>query len=167
MTGPALVLSVLAGGLFVAGSGGLYQALNRAPARIVSPVLGAYPMLSLAIAAAQGAGGCHGRMACRDLDRRRHRCDSRDDRDGGGALRGSDGGPSLGHRRGRRLPRRSPSAGRPELGATFPSMLITRLTALLCTLALGLAFRSIRPAPARLPFLLGMETAMMRWRLGW
>ena len=50
----ALVPAGLAGLAYVAGSGGLYQALSRAPVRLVAPVLGAYPMISLGIAAAQG-----------------------------------------------------------------------------------------------------------------
>jgi len=50
----AVVPAVLAGLAYVAGSGGLYQALSRAPVRLVAPVLGSYPMISLGIAAVQG-----------------------------------------------------------------------------------------------------------------
>ncbi|MBK8441782.1 MAG: DMT family transporter [Rhodobacter sp.] len=50
----AIVPAVAAGLTYVAGCGGLYQALSRAPVRIVAPMLGSFPLLSLAIAAAQG-----------------------------------------------------------------------------------------------------------------
>lgn len=49
-----LALSLGSGLAYAAGMGGLYMAFARAPVRIVAPVLGAFPMLSLAIAAAQG-----------------------------------------------------------------------------------------------------------------
>ncbi len=47
-------LAVLAGCGYVLGMGGLYRAFSLAPARVVAPILGAYPMLSLALAAAEG-----------------------------------------------------------------------------------------------------------------
>ena len=50
----AVVPAIAAGVAYIAGSGGLYQALSRAPVRIVAPVLGAFPMISLGIAALQG-----------------------------------------------------------------------------------------------------------------
>ncbi|GAB1361698.1 hypothetical protein MASR1M32_09340 [Rhodobacter sp.] len=145
-------------GLYVAASGGLYQALNRAPVRIVSPVLGSFPMLSLGIAAAQGrevaavewlgvisivAGIAWVALTSRD---------------GGGTLRGSLTAALLWAIAGAAgfAATFAVSQEAARLGATFPSMLITRMTAGFCTLALGLAFRSIRPAPATLPFLVGM-----------
>lgn len=50
----ALLPSVLGGLGFALAIGALYRAFSLAPARIVSPVIGAYPVLSLLIAAAQG-----------------------------------------------------------------------------------------------------------------
>ena len=53
MTGPAWAIAVLSGLAFAVAIGSLYKALSLAPVRLVSPVVGAYPMLSLAIAVAQ------------------------------------------------------------------------------------------------------------------
>ncbi len=47
-------MAALAGFAYALGMGGLYKALSVAPVRLVAPILGAYPMLSLGIAAAQG-----------------------------------------------------------------------------------------------------------------
>lgn len=49
-----LAVAALAGFAYALGMGGLYKALSVAPVRLVAPILGAYPMLSLGIAAAQG-----------------------------------------------------------------------------------------------------------------
>jgi drug/metabolite transporter (DMT)-like permease len=54
MTGPALGLATLSGLAIVLAMGCLYRAFSLAPVRLVSPVVGAYPMLSLGIAALQG-----------------------------------------------------------------------------------------------------------------
>lgn len=54
MTAAALAIAALSGLAFALAIGGLYRAFSLAPVRLVSPVVGAYPMLSLAIAAAQG-----------------------------------------------------------------------------------------------------------------
>ncbi|NHB76206.1 DMT family transporter [Rhodobacter calidifons] len=54
MTGPALAMAVLSGLSFALAIGGLYKAFSLAPVRVVSPVVGAYPLLTLLIAAAQG-----------------------------------------------------------------------------------------------------------------
>lgn len=54
MTGLAWVIAVLSGLAFAVAIGSLYKALSLAPVRLVSPVVGAYPMLSLAVAVAQG-----------------------------------------------------------------------------------------------------------------
>lgn len=56
MGGRALALSVAAGGVYILGMMGLYASFQIAPVRIVAPVLGAYPVLSLGIAALQGRG---------------------------------------------------------------------------------------------------------------
>lgn len=54
MTATAYGFSALAGLAYVPGMLGLYAAFKLAPVRIVAPVVGAFPMMSLAIAAAQG-----------------------------------------------------------------------------------------------------------------
>ena len=54
MTGPAWVLAALSGFAIVLAMGSLYKAFSLAPVRLVSPVVGAYPMLSLGIAMLQG-----------------------------------------------------------------------------------------------------------------
>lgn len=54
VTGRALWLALAAGLTFSLAIGTLYRAFSMAPARIVSPIIGAYPMLSLLIAALQG-----------------------------------------------------------------------------------------------------------------
>jgi drug/metabolite transporter (DMT)-like permease len=50
----ALGLAVAAGLTFAMASGSLFRAFSLAPARIVAPVIGAYPILSLGAAALQG-----------------------------------------------------------------------------------------------------------------
>ena len=50
LSGAALRLALAAGLAFALAIGTLYRAFSIAPARIVSPIIGAYPMLSLAIA---------------------------------------------------------------------------------------------------------------------
>ena len=54
MTGAAWGTATASGLAFSLAAGGLYKAFSLAPVRLVSPVIGAYPLLSLAIAAAQG-----------------------------------------------------------------------------------------------------------------
>lgn len=54
MTALAWVYAMAAGLAFALAIGGLYRAFSLAPVRLVAPVVGAYPMLSLAIAMAQG-----------------------------------------------------------------------------------------------------------------
>jgi drug/metabolite transporter (DMT)-like permease len=54
MTATAFGVSVLYGLAYAVAGGALYKAFSLAPVRLVSPVIGAYPMLSLLIAAAQG-----------------------------------------------------------------------------------------------------------------
>lgn len=49
-----LALSIPAGVSFAIAIGGLYRAFSLAPVRIVSPIVGAYPLLSTGIAALQG-----------------------------------------------------------------------------------------------------------------
>lgn len=54
MTGPAVAISVVYGLAYALAGGALYKAFSLAPVRLVSPVIGAYPMLSLVVASAQG-----------------------------------------------------------------------------------------------------------------
>jgi drug/metabolite transporter (DMT)-like permease len=54
MTGPAWGLAALSGLAVVLAMGSLYKAFSLAPVRLVSPIVGAYPMLSLGIAMLQG-----------------------------------------------------------------------------------------------------------------
>lgn len=54
MTGPAWSVAALSGLAFAVAISGLYKAFSLAPVRVVSPVVGAYPLLTLLIAVAQG-----------------------------------------------------------------------------------------------------------------
>lgn len=54
MTGSAVAISVVYGLAYALAGGALYKAFSLAPVRLVSPVIGAYPMLSLIVASAQG-----------------------------------------------------------------------------------------------------------------
>jgi drug/metabolite transporter (DMT)-like permease len=54
MTASSVAISVLYGLAYALAAGALYKAFSVAPVRLVSPVIGAYPMLSLAIAFGQG-----------------------------------------------------------------------------------------------------------------
>ena len=54
MTGAAAGIAVVYGLAYALAGGALYKAFSVAPVRLVSPVIGAYPMLSLVFAAAQG-----------------------------------------------------------------------------------------------------------------
>lgn len=54
MTGAALGYAVGAGFAYVLGMGGLYRAFSLAPVRLVAPILGAFPMISLGFAAMGG-----------------------------------------------------------------------------------------------------------------
>jgi drug/metabolite transporter (DMT)-like permease len=54
MTGTAVLISTAYGLAYALAGGALYKAFSLAPVRLVSPVIGAYPMLSLLIALTQG-----------------------------------------------------------------------------------------------------------------
>lgn len=54
MTGAAYGIAVLSGLAFALAIGALYRAFSLAPVRLVSPVIGAYPLVTFAIAMAQG-----------------------------------------------------------------------------------------------------------------
>lgn len=61
--GPALWLSVGSGAAFLVASLGLYFAFARGPVRLVSPIIGAYPIASIAFAAATGTAISGGQIA--------------------------------------------------------------------------------------------------------
>lgn len=158
MTGKAVALSVTAGVVYVIGCGGLYQALSRAPVRIVAPVLGSFPMLSLGIAAAQGRAVAAVEWLAVAAIVAGIAWVALTGRGGGGALRGSLAAALLWAVAGAAGFAMTFALGQEaaRAGATFPAMLVTRVAALACVLALGLAYRSIRPAPGTLPFLVAM-----------
>lgn len=54
MTAKAFAVAAVSGLAFTVAIGGLYRAFSLAPVRVVSPVVGAYPLLILLIAVAQG-----------------------------------------------------------------------------------------------------------------
>lgn len=54
MTADAVAISCAYGLAYAVAGGALYKAFSLAPVRLVSPVIGAYPMLSLLVAATQG-----------------------------------------------------------------------------------------------------------------
>lgn len=54
MTGTSWGVALLSGLAFALAIGSLYKAFSLAPVRLVSPVVGAYPLLTLLIAVAQG-----------------------------------------------------------------------------------------------------------------
>ncbi len=54
LSAKAVILSAAAGLAFAVAIGSLYKAFSMAPARIVSPIIGAYPVLTMLFAVAQG-----------------------------------------------------------------------------------------------------------------
>jgi drug/metabolite transporter (DMT)-like permease len=54
MTCGAVWLALAAGVAFAVAFGSLYKAFSLAPVRVVSPIIGAYPMITLGLAVAQG-----------------------------------------------------------------------------------------------------------------
>ncbi len=54
VSSPALGYAAAAGFAYVLGMGGLYRAFSLAPVRLVAPILGAFPMISLGFAALGG-----------------------------------------------------------------------------------------------------------------
>lgn len=157
MTDKAVALSVAAGVAYVVGGAGLYQALARAPVRIAAPVLGAYPMLSLGIAAAQGravaavewlaVAAIVAGIAWVALTGRE-----------GGAVRGGLAAALFWAAAGAAGFAVTFALGQAAAreGAAFPVMLVTRVVASFCILVIGFAYRSVRPAPGTLPVLLAM-----------
>lgn len=61
--GPAFWLSIGSGAAFLMASLGLYFAFERGPVRLVSPIIGAYPIASIAFAAATGTAISGGQIA--------------------------------------------------------------------------------------------------------
>lgn len=54
MTGSAFGFAAAGGLAYLFGMGGLYSAFSLAPVRLVAPILGSFPLISLALAALQG-----------------------------------------------------------------------------------------------------------------
>ena len=52
--GPALWLACLSGVIFAAGSYGIYRAFAIGPVKLVAPIIGSFPILSVAMASLQG-----------------------------------------------------------------------------------------------------------------
>ncbi|MFZ1468457.1 MAG: DMT family transporter [Paracoccaceae bacterium] len=151
--------ALAAGVTYMAGMGGLYQALSRAPVRVVAPVLGAFPMLSLGIAAAQGrAVGLVEWLAVAAIVAGIAWV-ALSGRGGHGQLRGSLGAAlgwavlgAMGFAATFALGQAAARAG-----AELPTMAITRVTALAGVLVLSLASRSpLRAAPGMGRALIGM-----------
>lgn len=148
MTQTAIWLAVAAGGAFAVAFGSLYKAFSLAPVRIVSPIIGAYPMLSLAIAVAQGRTVTSGDwLAVAAIV--------------GGiavvALTGDDDTPTGKPRTGPALAWAALSAcgfavtfalgqAAARAGSELPAILITRIAALTCV-ALLLTLRRTKPQP--------------------
>lgn len=154
----ALIPAVAAGVAYIAGAGGLYQALSRAPVRIVAPVLGSFPMISLAIAAWQGRDiSAVEWLAVAAIVAGIAWVTATGREEGGltrGALPAALGWAALGAVGFATTFALGQEAAR--AGAEVPGMVVTRVTALLGVLALALAFRSVRPTPGTVPALLGM-----------
>jgi drug/metabolite transporter (DMT)-like permease len=158
MTGQAILLAMAAGAFYVAGSGGLYQALSRAPVRIVAPVLGSFPMLTLAIAAAQGRAVSQAEWLAVALIVAGIAWVALTGREGSGARRGSLIAAlswatvgAIGFAVTFALGQAAAAQG-----AAFPAMLVTRLTAAILTVLLALTYRSTTPAAGTLPVLAAM-----------
>lgn len=60
--GDALCLSIASGAAFLVASLGLYYAFERGPVRLVSPIIGAYPVVSLGLAALTGTVITYGQI---------------------------------------------------------------------------------------------------------
>ncbi|MGL6211071.1 MAG: EamA family transporter [Paracoccaceae bacterium] len=144
---PAVLWAAAAGAAYVMGAGALYRAFGMAPVRIVAPVIGAYPMLSLAIAAMQGravglvewlaVGAIVGGISWVALTGR------------GGEIRGGllaalawAGLAAVGFAATFAFGQEAA-----RLGAAFPAMLVTRVVAVAGVVVLAVACRSVRPAP--------------------
>jgi len=154
----AMVPAIAAGVAYVAGSGGLYQALGRAPVRIVAPVLGSFPILSLGIAAGQGRAVATVEWLAVLAIVFGIAMVTLTGRDGGTPTRGSLGAAlgwaAVGAAGFAATFALSQEAARQ--GAEVPAMVVTRVTALAGVLLLCATFRSIRPVPGTVPVLLGM-----------
>ena len=99
MTRSAWSVAVVSGLAIALAIGSLYKAFSLAPVRLVSPVVGAYPMLSLAIAVAQGRTSHRRRLAGSSGDCRGHhdRCSFNPRRFGRRLCSVAGGRAGLGH----------------------------------------------------------------------
>lgn len=157
--GRAAVLPAVAAGLvYIAGMLGLYEALSRAPVRIVAPILGAYPILSLGIAAAQGRAVSAIEWLCVLAIALGIAVVALTGREAGTLTRGTLGAAlawaAIGAAGFAVTFALSQQAARQ--GSEVPVMVVTRVTALVGIAILCLAARSKRPAPGSIPVLAGM-----------
>ena len=143
MTGTAVWLALAAGLAFAVAFGSLYKAFSLAPVRVVSPIIGAYPMMSLGLAIAQGRSVTAGDwLAVTAIV--------------GGiavvALTGDDEKPSPQTRTGQAMAWASLSAcgfavtfalgqAAARAGSELPAILITRIAALICVALLLIPYR--------------------------
>ena len=148
MTGGAVWLALAAGVAFAVAFGGLYKAFSLAPVRVVSPIIGAYPMITLGLAVAQGRPVTTGDwLAVTAIV--------------GGiavvALTGDDEKPAPQTRTGQAMAWAALSAcgfavtfalgqAAARAGSELPAILITRIAALACV-ALLLTLRRSKPQP--------------------
>ena len=159
MTGAAFGWAALAAGAYVAGAGGLYQALGRAPVRLVAPILGSYPMLSLGIAAFGGkaVGAIEwGAVAFIVAGIGWVALGSRED--ASGTIRGRPAVALVWAAIGAVGFAATFALGQEAArsGAVFPAMVVTRLTATALILGLCLATGPLAPAPGTARILVAM-----------
>ena len=169
LTGQALVYALLSGLGFTVALGSLYRAFSLAPVRLVSPVIGSYPMLSLAIAAWQGHQVTPGdwlAVAAIVLGIAIVALAARDDGPQGYAASpavalGWAALSALGFAATFGLAQQAA-----RLGGEVPAMLIGRVVALLVILALAIAHRSLRPPPRGQLWVLALMGALDAFALG-
>lgn len=154
----AVVPAVAAGMMYNVGMVGLYEALSRAPVKIVAPILGSYPILSLGIAAAQGRTVSATEWLCVLAIVFGIAVVTLSGREAGTLTRGSLGAAlawaavgAVGFAVTFAL---SQAAARQ--GAEVPVMVVTRVTALLVIVISCVAARSYRPETSSIPVLVGM-----------
>ncbi|MFM7445287.1 MAG: EamA family transporter [Tabrizicola sp.] len=155
---PSVTWAVAAGVAYVMGVSGLYQSFSRAPVRVVAPVVGSFPMLSLGLAALQGrevvlvewlaVGAIVAGISWVALTGRSEE----------GTTRGSLGAALAWAIAGAAGFAFTFALGQEavRLGAEMPAMIITRVTALILILIMAVAARSVQPAAGTGKTLVGM-----------
>ncbi len=159
MTGAAIGWAMAAGIAYVAGAAGLYAALGRAPVRLVAPILGSYPMLSLGIGAAGGRAVAAiewAAVACIVAGIGWVALGGREG--GGGAVRGRPSSAFIWAGIGAAGFAATFALGQEaaRTGAVLPAIVVTRLTATAIVLGLCLATGRVAPAPGMTRTLVAM-----------